>query len=33
MGILTDHDPGETQEWIDSLKAVVQHVGVERARY
>jgi pyruvate dehydrogenase complex dehydrogenase (E1) component len=33
MGILTDHDPGETREWIDSLKAVVQHVGVERARY
>ncbi len=33
MGILTDHDPGETREWIDSLKAVVQHMGVERARY
>ncbi len=33
MGILTDHDPGETREWIDSLKAVVQHVGEERARY
>jgi pyruvate dehydrogenase E1 component len=33
MGILNDPDPGETREWIDSLRAVVQHVGVERARY
>jgi pyruvate dehydrogenase E1 component len=33
MGILNDHDPVETQEWVDSLKAVVQHQGVERARF
>ena len=33
MGILNDHDPVETQEWVDSLRAVVQHAGVERARY
>ena len=33
MGILNDHDPVETQEWVDSLKAVVQHQGVERASF
>ena len=33
MGTMQDHDPGETQEWVDSLKAVMQHVGPERARY
>jgi pyruvate dehydrogenase E1 component len=33
MGILNDPDPIETREWVDSLKAVVQHAGVERARY
>jgi pyruvate dehydrogenase E1 component len=33
MGILNDHDPVETQEWIDSLRAVTQHVGPERARH
>ncbi len=33
MGILNDHDPVETQEWIDSLRAVVQHQGTERARW
>src|SRR6476619_4104848 len=26
-------DPDETQEWIDSLDAVVDHAGRERARY
>ena len=31
MGILSDHDPVETQEWVDSLRAVVQHAGPERA--
>src|SRR5690349_3350252 len=31
MGILSDHDPVETQEWVDSLRAVVQHQGNERA--
>ena len=33
MGILSDHDPVETQEWVDSLRAVLQHAGPERARY
>ena len=33
MGTMQDHDPGETQEWVDSLKAVIAHVGPERARY
>ncbi|TMH34492.1 MAG: pyruvate dehydrogenase (acetyl-transferring), homodimeric type [Betaproteobacteria bacterium] len=33
MGILSDHDPVETREWVDSLNAVVQYQGVERARY
>ena len=28
-----DHDPVETQEWIDSLKAVLHYGGVERARF
>ena len=27
MGILNDHDPVETQEWVDSLRAIVQHSG------
>src|ERR671921_690186 len=30
---LPDTDPDETQEWIDSLDAVVGHAGRERARY
>ena len=33
MGILSDHDPAETQEWVDSLRAVLQHAGPDRARY
>ena len=33
MGILNDHDPVETQEWVDSLRAIVQHQGVDRARF
>jgi pyruvate dehydrogenase E1 component len=33
MGILSDHDPAETQEWVDSLRAVLQHAGTDRARY
>ena len=33
MGILSDHDPVETQEWVDSLRAVLQHAGPERAKY
>ena len=30
---LPDTDPDETQEWLDSLDAVVGHAGRERARY
>jgi pyruvate dehydrogenase E1 component len=30
---MNDHDPVETQEWIDSLRSVVQYQGVERARF
>jgi pyruvate dehydrogenase E1 component len=30
---LPDIDPTETQEWIDSLGAVVQQEGPDRARY
>jgi pyruvate dehydrogenase E1 component len=33
MGVLSDHDPGETQEWLDSLKAVVHYAGAERGAY
>ena len=33
MGVLQDYDPVETQEWLDSLKAVLHHGGVERARF
>ena len=33
MGVLQDHDPVETQEWLDSLKAVVHHQGPERASF
>jgi pyruvate dehydrogenase E1 component len=33
MGILNDHDPVETREWLDSLRAVLQHAGPERTRY
>jgi len=33
MDIPHDLDPTETQEWIDSLKAVVQYRGPERANY
>src|SRR5437762_5123570 len=33
MGILSDHDPVETQEWVDSLRAVVHHQGSERATF
>jgi len=33
MGNMSDHDPVETQEWVDSLRAVLQHAGPERAKY
>ena len=33
MGVMNDHDPVETQEWIDALRSVVQYQGVERARF
>jgi len=28
-----DHDPVETQEWLDALASVVEHEGNERARF
>ena len=31
--LMNDHDPVETQEWVDSLRAVLQYQGPERARY
>src|SRR5258705_4390595 len=33
MGTMQDYDPGETKQWVDSLKAVIANVGPERARY
>src|SRR5215210_9097899 len=30
---LPDIDPDETQEWVDSLDAIVEHAGRDRARY
>ncbi len=33
MGVVNDHDPVETQEWIDSLRAVVRYAGPERAQH
>ena len=33
MGILSDYDPTETQEWVDSLRAVLQYAGPDRARF
>jgi len=33
MGNMSDHDPVETQEWVDSLRAVLQHAGPERAKF
>jgi pyruvate dehydrogenase E1 component len=33
METIQDFDPTETQEWIDSLRAVVGHVGRERAQF
>ena len=33
MGILSDYDPTETQEWVDSLRAVLHYAGPDRARY
>ena len=33
MLAITDADPVETGEWIDSLRAVVHHQGRERASF
>jgi len=33
MGILNDIDPVETREWTDSLRAVIQYAGGERAAF
>src|SRR6476646_503528 len=31
--LLNDHDPVETQEWIDALRSVVHYQGVERMQF
>ena len=31
--LLTDHDPVETQEWLDALRSVVQYQGAERMQF
>ena len=31
--LLNDHDPVETQEWIDSLRSVIHYQGVERVQF
>ena len=31
--LLNDPDPVETQEWLDAMRSVVQHQGVERMQY
>ncbi len=28
-----DADPLETQEWLESMRAVIEHEGLERAHY
>jgi pyruvate dehydrogenase E1 component len=33
MDIRRDVDPTETQDWVDSLKAVSQHRGPERTNF
>ncbi|HEY5863569.1 MAG TPA: pyruvate dehydrogenase (acetyl-transferring), homodimeric type, partial [Casimicrobiaceae bacterium] len=33
MGTMQDHDPGETREWVDALKAVTHYQGADRARF
>ena len=30
---LNDHDPVETQEWMDALRSVVQYQGAERMQF
>ena len=32
MAILSDYDPTETQDWVDALRAVLQHGGPARAK-
>jgi pyruvate dehydrogenase E1 component len=33
MAALPDHDPSETQEWLDALDSVLKYEGPERAHY
>ena len=33
MAALPDHDPQETQEWLDALEAVIEIEGIERSHY
>ena len=31
--LLTDHDPVETQEWLDAMRSVVAYQGIERMQF
>ena len=33
MAALPDHDPQETNEWLEALDSVLKHEGTERAHY
>jgi pyruvate dehydrogenase complex dehydrogenase (E1) component len=33
MDMMDDHDPVETQEWVDSIKAVLHYSGPERVQH
>jgi hypothetical protein len=33
MDMMDDHDPVETQEWVDSIKAVLHYGGPDRVQY
>lgn len=33
VGVPEDLDPAETQEWIESLEAMIHHLGPARAGY
>jgi pyruvate dehydrogenase complex dehydrogenase (E1) component len=32
MDMMDDHDPVETQEWVDSIKAVLRYGGLAQLR-
>ena len=33
MALIPDHDPQETQEWLDALESVLENEGPERAHF